>query len=94
MLRYAMSWALSRIYARRKDFVQAIEPQFARFYAMLSGGRETVGIRYRSDLDKGSLYDLLRENLPKDRMLGFTGCGIQRDDFIFTMDGDPIRKVG
>ena len=84
----------SRIYARRKDFVQSIEPQVARFYAMLSGGRETVGIRYRSDLDKGSLYDLLRENLAKDRMLGFTGCGIQRDDFIFTMDGDPIRKVG
>ncbi len=61
---------------------------------MLSGGRETVGIKYRSDLDKGSLYDLLKENLAKDRLLGFTSCGIQRDDLIFTMNGDPIRKVG
>lgn len=84
----------TRIFEKRKAFVQAIEPQVGRFYSLLSGGRENVGIRYRSDLDKGSLYDLLRENLPKDRLLGFTSCGIQRDDLIFTMDGDPIRKVG
>ncbi|MBO4604972.1 MAG: DNA replication/repair protein RecF [Bacteroidales bacterium] len=84
----------TRIFEKRKAFVQAIEPQVGKFYSLLSGGRENVGIRYRSDLDKGSLYDLLRENLPKDRLLGFTSCGIQRDDLIFTMDGDPIRKVG
>ncbi|MBP5172895.1 MAG: DNA replication and repair protein RecF [Bacteroidales bacterium] len=84
----------SRIYQKRRAFVEAIEPQVGKFYQMLSGGRETVGIKYRSDLDKGSLYDLLKENLAKDRLLGFTSCGIQRDDLIFTMNGDPIRKVG
>ena len=45
-------------------------------------------------MEDGSLYDLLRKNLTKDKMLGFTSCGVQRDDLIFTMDGDPIRKVG
>lgn len=84
----------TRIYRKRQDFVQAIGPQVGKFYGLLSGGRETVGIRYRSDLDKAPLYDLLRENLAKDRLLGFTSCGIQRDDLIFTMDGDPIRKIG
>ena len=84
----------TRIFQKRKAFVEAIEPQVGKFYSMLSGGRESVGIRYRSDLEKGSLYDLLKENLAKDRLLGFTSCGIQRDDLVFTMDGDPIRKVG
>ena len=84
----------SRIYRKRLDFTKAIEPRVAKFYEMLSGGREAVGIRYRSDMEDGSLYDLLRKNLTKDKMLGFTSCGVQRDDLIFTMDGDPIRKVG
>ena len=84
----------TRIFEKRKAFIQAIEPQVAKFYSMLSGGRETVGISYRSDLEKAPLYDLLKENLAKDRLLGFTSCGVQRDDLIFTMDGDPIRKVG
>ncbi len=84
----------TRIYKKRQAFVQDIEPQVGKFYELLSGGRETVGIRYRSDIDKAPLYDLLRENLAKDRLLGFTSCGIQRDDLIFTMDGDPIRKIG
>lgn len=84
----------SRIYDKRKAFVRAIEPQVRKYYELLSGGREAVGIRYRSDLDKGSLYDQLKDNLAKDRLLGFTSCGVQRDDLLFTMDGDPIRKVG
>ena len=84
----------SRIYRKRLDFTKAIEPRVAKFYEMLSGGRETVGIRYRSDMEDGPLYDLLRKNLAKDKMLGFTSCGVQRDDLVFTMDGDPIRKVG
>ena len=84
----------TRIFRKRKAFVEAIGPQVGKFYSMLSGGRESVGIKYKSDLEKGSLYDLLKDNLAKDRLLGFTGCGIQRDDLVFTMDGDPIRKVG
>lgn len=83
-----------RIAEKRRRFVDEIGPQVSRFYEMVSGGKESVGIRYKTDLDRGPLYDLLRENLAKDRLLGFTGCGIQRDDLIFTMDGEPIRKVG
>ena len=30
----------------------------------------------------------------KDSVLGFTTSGVQRDDFVFTMDGHPIRRCG
>ena len=66
----------------------------ARFYRQLSGGAEQVGISYRSDLSEAPLQELLKRSSAKDRMMGFTTCGVQRDDFIFTMGGDPIRKVG
>ncbi|MDE5889763.1 MAG: DNA replication and repair protein RecF, partial [Bacteroidales bacterium] len=30
----------------------------------------------------------------RDLALGYTSAGVQRDDFIFTMDGHPIRRCG
>ena len=83
-----------RIHARRAAFAAQLEPVVAAFYEQLSGGSEKVGISYRSDLSEAPLLDILRRSADKDRMMGFTTCGVQRDDFIFTMNGDPIRKVG
>ena len=83
-----------RIYNKRSELAQTLEPVVARFYSQLSGGAESVGISYRSELEEAPLLDLLRGAAAKDRQLGFTTCGVQRDDFIFTMNGDPIRKVG
>ena len=61
---------------------------------MISGGGETVAISYKSDLEKGSLASLLAASRERDRALGFTSVGVQRDDFLFTMDGHPIRRAG
>lgn len=53
-----------------------------------------MGIEYRSDLQKAGLAEILKEHREKDRIFKFTTAGVQRDDFIFTMDGHPIRKCG
>ena len=53
-----------------------------------------MSIRYKSDLDRGPLSELLAASREKDRMLKYTTAGLQRDDFIFGMDGYPIRKCG
>ena len=65
-----------------------------QYYAEISGGREQVGIEYRSDLQKGSLAEILREKRDRDQVFKFTTAGVQRDDFLFTMDGHPIRRCG
>jgi len=78
----------------RAQFVSDLQPLVAEHYATLSGGKETVSVTYRSDLQKGSLKDILRECREKDRVLRYTTAGIQRDDFIFEMDGFPIRRCG
>ena len=82
------------IHARREAFVRDLLPLVAGHYATLSGGRETVSIDYRSDLAKGSLSDLLKASREKDRMFRYTTVGIQRDDFLFGMNGFPIRRCG
>lgn len=78
----------------RARFVKDLLPLVTDRYASLSGGREQVSIDYRTDLSKGSLKDILKSCREKDAILKYTTAGIQRDDFIFEMDGFPIRRCG
>ena len=78
----------------RRRLASDLSPLVQEFYARISGGKESVGISYRSDLDGGRLADILRSRREKDFMLKYTSAGIQRDDFLFEMDGRPIRRCG
>ena len=89
-----MSALAQPIYEKRRDFVEALKPVVAEYYRILSGGAEQVDIEYDSDLSKDSLENLLSSSFEKDRVLKYTTCGIQRDDFIFRMDRWPIRRHG
>ena len=37
---------------------------------------------------------ILAASYEKDKALKYTTAGIQRDDFVFTMNGHPIRRYG
>ena len=76
-----------RIFTAREEFVKALEPVVSDYYRTLSGGKESVSISYQSDLHKASLTELLKASR-------YTTAGIQRDDFLFRMDGYPIRRCG
>ena len=83
------------LYEKRKVFCENISPLVQEYYGKIShGGEETVGIEYRSDLQKGCLSDMLASAREKDFLLKYTGAGLQRDDFIFTMNSHPIRRYG
>ncbi len=79
---------------RRLNFCSNLTPLIEDYYRKISGGGESVGIEYRSDLLKGNLKDTLYAGRERDIQLGYTGAGLQRDDFIFTLDGHPIRRYG
>ena len=82
------------IFTRRAAFCESLVPIVQQDYAEISGGREQVGITYQSDLQRGDLRTLLLERRERDRVFKFTTAGVQRDDFLFTMDGHPIRRCG
>lgn len=89
-----LSVLASPISARREEFCRALEPVVRKYYGEISGGKEDVSIEYRSDLHGGPLKDILKARRDRDRLLRFTSAGIQRDDFVFTMDSHPIRRCG
>ena len=82
------------IYQARKNFTEQLKPIVSEYYKTLSGDTEQVDIEYDSELSKAGLDQILASSFDKDRILKYTSAGIQRDDFIFTMNGHPIRRYG
>ncbi len=82
------------IYEARSNFVRDLNPVVAEYYRALSGGSEQVSIEYVSELSKGPLEEILAASFERDMALRYTGSGIHRDDFAFSMDGWPIRRHG
>ncbi len=82
------------IYSARKRFAEQLQPLVAQRYDALSGGGEPVSVAYRSDGEKGPLSAVLAACRDRDRALRYTTAGVHRDDFLFLMDGFPIRHCG
>ena len=89
-----MEAAAIPVYEGRKRLAEDIRPVIRSFYELISGGKEEVSVEYRSDLSKAPLGDILRSHRERDLALRYTTAGIQRDDFLFTMGGNPIRRCG
>ena len=84
----------SVIFEARKAFASELLPLLTHYYHLLSGGKETVGVRYKSALHESSMTDLLTENESKDRVLQYTSSGTHRDDLVFHLGEHPIKRVG
>lgn len=89
-----MSSFATAVHEARASFVKNLSPIVADYYAMLSGGKEQVSIQYVSDLDKGDLESILASSRERDMALRYTSAGVQRDELVFLMNGNPIRKCG
>ena len=82
------------VHQARKQFIQDLKPIVSEYYKALSGDSEQVDIYYETELDNAPLEQLLAQSYEKDRIMKHTTEGIHRDDFIFTMNGQPIRRYG
>lgn len=82
-----------KIYEKRKIFSQEILPILQHYYGIIANHKEDISIVYQSDLET-DFEILLRENLEKDKILTYTSKGVHKDDLIFEMNGQSIKKIG
>lgn len=82
------------VYRARKEFVENLRSVVSEYYKAVSGDSEQVDITYDTELEGNCLEQLLAQSFERDRILKHTTSGIHRDDFIFTMNGHPIRRYG
>ncbi|KQR91454.1 DNA recombination protein RecF [Chryseobacterium sp. Leaf180] len=84
----------TKIFEKRSNFVSKLNPVVSQFYEVISGGKETVRVQYASHLSEDSFQNLLDKNIEKDRVLTYTSQGIHKDDLLFEMDSQLIKKIG
>lgn len=89
-----LSELVAPIFEKRKAFIAQFAPIFHRYHELITNGNDPVSLRYESQLFKSSMQELLQTQLPKDRMVQYTGVGPHRDDLVFELNGYPIKKFG
>ncbi len=78
----------------RKTFLDAFVPIFQKHYRHISDSSESVTLTYKSQLLGSDFAHLLHQHERKDLMLQRTTVGPHKDDFIFLMDGNPVKNFG
>ncbi len=84
----------ARIYEVRKEFLEEFIPIFNEKYQIISGDKEQVNLKYKSQLHDFNITDLLQKSLEKDKILQYTTSGIHKDDLSFEIGDYPIKKFG
>jgi DNA replication and repair protein RecF len=82
------------VYRVRGAFMEELVPLLSAHYKGISSGSEEVALTYRSALSEGSFRELLSENWPRDRAAQYTTVGVHKDDLLFTLDGQPLKRRG
>lgn len=77
---------------KRSSFINQFIPIFQKYYELISGGREQVGIEYISHLNDTPFQEVLDKALARDRVMEYTTVGIHKDDLGFTLNGYPLKK--
>ena len=78
----------------REKFIKDFTPLVLEKYKQISDDKEKISINYKSDLINNNIKNLIRDSFQKDVILQYTSTGLHKDDFIFNLDDNRIKKFG
>lgn len=79
---------------KRKLFIEEYEPLLKEYYTTISANQEAISINYETHCLDENFENEFKSLIQKDLILKRTNMGIHKDDFIFEINGYPIRKFG
>ena len=82
------------IYKKRNNFVEQLSPMFNDLYNRISSNGEKASLQYVSHCQRGDLYEVIKRDRAKDRIMGYSLHGIHRDDLELQLNGYPMKKEG
>lgn len=82
------------IYKERTAFTEVFVPLFQTLYDYIAEHRETVSLRYCSQLQERDLVEAYRRTRERDVVLGWTTQGIHKDELEMYLGDWPLRWVG
>jgi DNA replication and repair protein RecF len=82
------------LHIEREKFTLQIWHSYQKINEVLSNRQETPFIHYSSPLHQMEFLKLMEVNRKKDLILQRSSSGPHRDDLIFSMEDQPIKKFG
>ena len=82
------------IFNIRKTFMEEFKPLIIDKYNQISENKEKISIEYKSDLFITDIQELIDNSFQKDIILQYTSVGIHKDDFIFNINNNTLKKFG
>jgi DNA replication and repair protein RecF len=82
------------LHKKRSEFTGQLWETFQKIYKVLSNQQESPVIKYESPLYHMDFLKLMEINRKKDLILQRSSSGIHRDDLIFSLKEQPIKKFG
>lgn len=93
---------------RRESYAERLEEAVSELYGRISGGAETISLGYKSRIfgkrpvfhDQKAqdyeeiYYEQLKLSRESDTELGFTSCGVHRDEMELLINGVSAREFG
>ena len=87
------------IYVTRTEYLKKLEVYVKENGLKISGGKEEISFEYKSDIENGTDRESVRQeylsvltsSLEKEKIVGSSLYGPQRDDIIIKINGQPTR---
>jgi len=83
-----------RIFARRSEYTDKMNPIFRKYYHFIAPEDEEVDLQYQSQLQGKDLSGLFTASREKDQVMQYTTQGIHKDDLLLKLNGYPMKKTG
>lgn len=82
------------IHKVRQSFLEEFIPVFQKHYNEIGLEKEEVTLVYRSQLNEDRMESLLRKFEKKDAHTRYSNVGTHKDDLVFQIKGNPVKKFG
>lgn len=82
------------IFEKRNNFLSDFIPVFQKYFNLISDESEIISVLYESHLSAGNFEAQLEDSKRKDAAIGYTSVGIHKDDLVFLINENPVKKFG
>jgi len=83
----------NNIHKKRSEFLPEFLQKTKLLYHLFADHKESVDLRYESNLHDQGMEDLLLATREKDHLLQRTSKGIHRDDLFIQMQGEAFKSI-
>ena len=78
----------------RREFIHSLQEKLSRIHKNISGGKEELELLYEENVKEDDFMDVLLKARESEKKQRISLVGPHRDDLLFRINGEDIRKYG